>query len=433
VENVLTLLNGKFVGTPHLSFSLYPQPLQLLSVDPSDPNIWYSQLLQRISSGIEGIQEFTAVILVPKGKDFCVRAKLQRVCVLDNPPGPLTYRERYFHGNSDHRIRLIEYLNRIYPQGTPLEELDIDITPIPWSGELPRSVLDFWINNGRTVIAVVRSPTPNTSHTDIGGSNRGWGNYKDTYEIWLETLRDEYEHDVVRTPLERGILLGEQRILDTCLSFDDDDRVIVSNSSISVRPLFPIPFDPADIDVGGVSAITNTKRSSPREQAFETITRWNLLESRMAIVLANQKDIPDNPPDLRWDDEHMVSLLIDRWAKLNPASQHNLSFEQVIKIMYLNQNHRRLLKSAGATDLRSIAWVIKAASEADRYNIDTVELEKEFKSNQNTGKVKIDIHKIREIVVKPIEFPISPKDGMEIRKAIGKALQDSVSVKATKK
>lgn len=62
VENVLTLLNGKYVGTPYLSFSLSPQPLQMLSVDPSDPNIWYSQLLQRRSSGIEGIQEFTTVV-----------------------------------------------------------------------------------------------------------------------------------------------------------------------------------------------------------------------------------------------------------------------------------------------------------------------------------------------------------------------------------
>lgn len=120
-------MNGKYVGTPYLSFSLSPQPLQMLSVDPSDHNIWYSQLLQRRSSGIEGIQEFTTVVLVPKDIDFCVEARLQRVCVLDNPPGPLNYSERYIN-TSDHRSRLANYLNRIYPQGTPVEELDIDIT-----------------------------------------------------------------------------------------------------------------------------------------------------------------------------------------------------------------------------------------------------------------------------------------------------------------
>ena len=95
VENVLTLLNAKYVGTPHLSFSLSPQPLQLLSVDPSDPNLWFSQLLARRSSGIEGIQEFTAVVLVPRDEDFCVNARLRRVCVLDDPPGPLTFDERF--------------------------------------------------------------------------------------------------------------------------------------------------------------------------------------------------------------------------------------------------------------------------------------------------------------------------------------------------
>ena len=67
VENVLTLLNAKYVGTPYLRFSMSPRPLEQLSIDSSDPSLWFGQLLQRRSSGIEGIQEFTAVVLVPKG------------------------------------------------------------------------------------------------------------------------------------------------------------------------------------------------------------------------------------------------------------------------------------------------------------------------------------------------------------------------------
>jgi hypothetical protein len=95
VENVLTLLNAKYVGTPYLTFSLSPQPLQMLSIDPGDPNLWFSQLLMRRSSGIEGVQEYTAIVLVPKDEDFCVNARLRRVCVLDVPPGPLTFDERF--------------------------------------------------------------------------------------------------------------------------------------------------------------------------------------------------------------------------------------------------------------------------------------------------------------------------------------------------
>jgi hypothetical protein len=41
VENIISLLSAKYVGTPHLSFSVSPQPLQQLSVDPSDPNLWF--------------------------------------------------------------------------------------------------------------------------------------------------------------------------------------------------------------------------------------------------------------------------------------------------------------------------------------------------------------------------------------------------------
>ena len=85
IENVLTLLNAKYVGTPHLSFSLAPQPLQLVSLDPSDPNLWFSQLLSRRSSGIEGVQEFTTVILVPKRRGF-LRQRAATTCLCARQP-----------------------------------------------------------------------------------------------------------------------------------------------------------------------------------------------------------------------------------------------------------------------------------------------------------------------------------------------------------
>ena len=124
VENVLTLLNAKYVGTPHLRFSLSPRPMQLLSVDPSDPNLWFSQLLQRRSSGIEGIQEFTAVVVVPRGENFCVNARLRRVCVLDAPPGPLEFEAVQFPAAYRPGAQLSD---RAYPPGTPLEEFDVDL------------------------------------------------------------------------------------------------------------------------------------------------------------------------------------------------------------------------------------------------------------------------------------------------------------------
>ena len=114
VENILTLLNAKYVGTPFLSFSINPRPLNLLSLDPADPNLWFSQLLARRSSGIEGVQEYTAVIVVPKGKDFCVKARLRRVCLFDAPPGPLTFDERY-NNSTPQLARMLDYVERTFP------------------------------------------------------------------------------------------------------------------------------------------------------------------------------------------------------------------------------------------------------------------------------------------------------------------------------
>jgi len=418
VENVLTLLNAKYVGTPHLRFSLSPQPLQLLSVDPSDPNIWFSQLLQRRSSGIEGIQEFTTVVMVPKGEDFCVNARLQRVCVLDNPPGPLTYNER-FNLTPQHLGRLLNYLDRIYPQGTPLEELDIDITGDLAPEDFSRPVLVNWVVTGNLlIVADVASADIEMSGVDeVFVVNHKLVKYKHMLEIWLETLRDEYEREVARSPLERGVLLGEHRVLDTCFSFAEAGGVVVSGSSTSVSPLFPVRIDPSDIDLGGISSTASSRRISARERAFEEITRWNLLESRMAIVLANRTKIPRSK--LRFDDEQIVRLLIDRWAKLSPEDPHNLPFEEVIRVMHLNDDHRRLLKAAAATDLRSIAQVTKIAPEIDRYNAKVVELNKIYKARESKGPLK------------PIQFSISPKDGADILEAIGKALQNSMSDKST--
>jgi hypothetical protein len=58
VENILSLLQAKHIGSPFLRFSMSPPPLTNLSIDPIDPNLRYKQLLYRRSSGIEGVQDF---------------------------------------------------------------------------------------------------------------------------------------------------------------------------------------------------------------------------------------------------------------------------------------------------------------------------------------------------------------------------------------
>ena len=249
VENIISLLSAKYIGTPHLSFSVSPQPLQQLSVDPSDPNLWFQQLLARRSSGIEGIQEFTALLVVPKGTDFCINARLRRVCLLDSPPGPFVL-ER-FTGTLLQFARMVDYLNDTFPVGTPLEELDIDIIGgLTGGGGFKRPVVELWGLRllESLVVASVVSPGPSA-----GVAARGSANYKHFLEAWLDTLRDEYEREASRSPLERGVLFGENRFLDTCFGTTaESGATVVTDSTASVSPLFRVDFDPGRFDIGGV-------------------------------------------------------------------------------------------------------------------------------------------------------------------------------------
>jgi hypothetical protein len=418
VENILTLLNAKYVGTPHLRFSLAPRPLQLLSVDPSDPNVWFSQLLQRRSSGIEGIQEYTAVVLVPRDDGFCVNARLRRVCVLDDPPGPLTFVPFSF---SQHLGRLLNYVDRAYPVGTPLEELDVDLFGLlpPPAEEFVRPVVAAWITAGSgLILADVVSPAKAPGVVKTAGL---FGvNFKHVLELWLETQRDEYERDAARSPLERGVLLGEDRTLDTCFAFAQAGGPTVTSSSASVTPLSFVAVDPADFDLGGITAAASSIRSDTRQRAYEAVTRANLLEERLAVILSNRRASLGKGFTL--DDLRLVGVLVELWAKLRPDDPRNLDFEAAVKALHLSDDHRRKLKAAGATDLRGIAQAIKDAPAIARHNDTVRQLRKARKAEADDGPLP-----------EVIRSAISPDDAAAMRRAIGEGLESERSKKPPKK
>jgi hypothetical protein len=362
VENILTLLNAKYVGTPFLSFSINPRPLHLLSLDPADPNLWFSQLLSRRSSGIEGVQEYTAVIVVPKGKDFCVEARLRRVCLLDAPPGPLTFDERYSSTTSQ-LVRMLNYVERAFPPGTPLEELDVEVLPALSPADFPRPVIQFWEVAGMggflAVLIFAVSPRPGAVITEVETADVV---YKHPLELWLDVLRDEYERDVARSPLERGVLLSDTRTLDTCFAFVDG-ALTVSNSQASLAPFAPLGLNPADVDVGGVRDGALDATRDVRAKGIEVVTRWNALERQLATILDNRRAFPPPKPDRR-----VADVLIERWAKLAPRDPDNLALEAAAASLGLSDEHVRLLKSAGAADLRSAAHALRSATPAERYN-----------------------------------------------------------------
>ncbi len=408
VENILSLLNAKYVGTPYLSFSLSPRPLELLSLDPSDPNLWFSQLLARRSSGIEGLQEFTAVIVVPRDEDFCVNARLRRVCLLDVPPGPLNFDERYT-GSAPQLGRVLNYLERVYPIGTDIDELDEELIGKPTPPEsFPRPVIRAWeiasVGGFLGPLAWVVAKGPNNAEHNVDAF------YKHPLEIWLDTQEDEYERDSARSPLERGVLLGEVRTLDTCFAWNEG-ALAFSNSNSSIAPLIPLNVHPGDFDFGGVSVGALATARSVRERAVATITRWNALERQLATFLSNRRTFPKKPT--KFNDPRVIRVLIDRLAKLDPEDSRNLDFNSAVTALGLNAEQKRILKSAGATDLRSIASALKSASVIERYNEDAGRLKK--------------LDSKRKSPIQPVAFPISAATSDGMRRAIGETFAKNLS------
>ena len=409
VENIISLLSAKYLGTPHLSFSVSPQPLQQLSIDPSDPNLWFQQLLARRSSGIEGIQEFTAVLVVPKGTDFCINARLRRVCLLDSPPGPFSLDER-FNGTLLQFARMVDYLNNTFPVGTPLEELDIDIIGgLTGNGPFRRPVVELWGLRLLESLVVASVVSPGAS---AGVSARGRANYKHFLEVWLDTLRDEYEREASRSPLERGVLFGENRFLDTCFGTAESGATVVTGSTASVSPLFRFVFDPGRFDIGGVKTLSSGQNTSTRSRALETVTRWNAIERQVTTLLSNSSKLPSVA--LVANDPKVLGVLVDTWRKLPADDPRNVDFDKAAGMLQLGDAQRRLLKSAGANNLAGIAAVLHAAPEIDRQNAAVLRVRSLFKNLRVEGPLP-----------DTIKFPVAPKDSAAILGAIGSGLAGS--------
>jgi hypothetical protein len=408
VENLLTLLSAKYLGTQHLSFSMSPRPLILLSVDPSDPNLWFSQLLARRSSGIEGIQEFTILLLVPRGKDFCVEARLRRVCLLDDPPGPLTLDEQFDIEKPEHVARMINYLKRAYPIGTPLEELDVDL-----SGQLKpspdaffRPVIFLWGFTQQFVLARVVSPPKSIDPGTPSPDQVVY--YKHAVEVWREVLIDEYEREVARSPIERGVLISEDRLLDTCLGFAGG-KLVIRESHATVSEPSIVDLNPPDVDLGGVSVGAGSITSTARARAYEVVTRWNLLDSRLATLLANRRH---QERRFRLDDPRVLDIILHRWAKLSSEDPRNLSLEAATKFLDLKEPLRQHLKRAGITDLRGLASILLHASVIEQYNQSIESSRAVFRTEEG-----------KDSLANATTMPLTAEDREALLRQLGSALQ----------
>jgi hypothetical protein len=115
-------------------------------------------------------------------------------------------------------------------------------------------------------------------------------------------------------------------------------------------------------------------------------------------------------------DISVVGVLVERWAKLHPQDSENLDFNTAVSALGLSAELRRLLKSAGATDLRSIARALLAAPTIESYNANIQTRQKRDRK--------------AKAVAKAISFAISATKADEMRRAISAALAKNLETKS---
>ncbi len=414
VRNVLTLLNAKHVGSPYLRFSLLPRPLRLLSLDASDPNLWYSELLHRRSSGIEGIQEFVTVLVIPKGKNFCLEAQLRRFCVLDiQPKEPRInkYLEKYLPQDI---LDVYDYLDDIYPRGTPLEELDIDVISRIDEKKFPRPVVRGWdiqpnysepaaiTESVMGVNVLYESPTPPPKYSAWPTADYDpigvW--FKDFSEVFLEMQRARYEEQLARSPLERGKVLLRKTELKTCFTIKED--------GIDPRPAdLHEGTTTMEFDGGSLPPIKDQSRAfdSSAMRYRQTMLAWNSLDRQLAAQIAGFRGDWEEP--VRLDDPKIARIFMHIWSHLDSDDPRNLPLNEAAKLLNLNASQQKLLRTANVKDLRGIISAIEVAPRIEQHNAQIETLKEQLNERQ---------HCLFDL--KPIEFDISSETAAKLRETI---------------
>ena len=426
VTNVLTLLNGSLLGTNRLHFSLWPQPLRPLSVDPNDENLWYAELLKRRSSGIEGMQDFYAIAVIPRGEGFCLRENLRRVSVLEpplpDPPVQPSVLFDTFEFNLNDFVRVFAYLSGKYPEGTPLEELDVSLEDRlvpdpaavpPFPGTLTRAALQAWYDAvGAVWVPNPLPPLPAPSGFDalllpqwasqaqavladlpaavkIDTVPRpvvsGWTfsnslppsmfrlhaltsppslpvPYKWVQDVWLEAAQYDYEAELAKSPLERGSILIDDRRVDICAAVDEQGEIGDVTTTVPTSPttgvLPPLPVRPLK------RPWDTTTTQDPRTKGRSIVSAWATADAQLASRLSGTSTTASVP--FSFQEPGILEIFLRRAARLDTADERNLPLAALGRQFRFSATQVEQLKGSGIANLSSLASALLAASERER-------------------------------------------------------------------
>ena len=428
VNNVLTLLNGSLLGTHRLHFSLWPQPLRPLSIDPNDENLWYAELLKRRSSGIEGMQDFYAVAVIPRGEGFCLRENLRRVSVLEPPlPDPPVQPSVLFDNfdfNLNDFVKVFTYLSGKYPQGMPIEELDISLEdrllpdpaavppfpatltrpalqawydavgaiwipnplpPLPAPSGFDPIVLAQWAGQAKAVLAdlpaavkIDTTPRPVVSGWTFSNTLppsmfrlQALTNppslpvpYKWVQDVWLEAAQYDYEEELAKSPLERGTILMDDRRVDICAAVGAEGEISDVTTTVpdtrATGVLPPYPVRP----VRRPWDVTTTQ--DPRAKGRSIVSAWATAEAQLGIRLAGTSTTASVP--FSFNEPRILEIYLRRATRLTAADESNLPLAALGRQFRFSATQLEQLKSGGVTNLSSLASALLAASELERFS-----------------------------------------------------------------
>jgi hypothetical protein len=414
VSNVLTLLSLSNVGSPYLRFSLWPRPLRPLTIDPADPNLWYAELLRRRSSGIEGIQEFFAIAVVPRALEgFCINAQLRRFSAV--PPPLPTGQDLTKPGSSDQtaaeQALLEDYLHKRFPPGTPADNLDVEVTPYGNPATLRPVVGDWYSYPSAYPGSTTRSGVVAVGLADCSAQVPGEmvqfpAPYKTAMEVWLDMKRDEFEQELLKSPLEAGDVFFKHLTLHTCFGPPISPLVLAkTSSSKSIRPKFLTRQ-------GSKIRQEYSYRANKFRLYQEAVFAWNAVEDQIGSMISHSSELP--AADLRFDQPRMIEIALRRLAALAPEDPANKNLKEVASWFKLSPKRIAELQKSGIIDLRGLADTILLVPVADRLN------------RRRALQAKKDKGRASRPVIPPraaISLPLSSQEAEEFRHAFGITLQ----------
>ena len=416
INNVITLLTTHHLGSPYLRFSLWPMPLRPLTIDPTDPNLWYSELLHRRSSGIEGLQDFYAIAVVPRDRRFCIDANLKQICVLQ-PLWPRQFDPEPMYQNHDPiflsevETRIVDYLTHRYPEGTSIEdELDVDFELD--SLGIKRAAVAVWYvakidwglatrHLSHVMLAAHGIQTLPPMLIDV---RVAYPQYKPALTVWLEAQRAEFENQLLQSPLESGVVVSQNLPLGVCWG-DVSFHVI---DSLAAEPLRIEDWRRSSAASGWAPP---GDTPSARSAAYRrTVANWNALDNELtqyALGSDRSRSVP-----LSVSHPAITKLILDSLSSLRSDHPLNRPIAAAEKLLGLSKARISKLRKNGIEDLRGLAQSLRNLSFVEQYNAKLERLRVDLERLPDNERPKT--------LPEPLLMPLNRQEADRLHQELGK-------------